>query len=67
MAGAQAALNIRYNWQLVGGVNYYAELGNAKLTDGTEDEDTKDLGVTYSEIFEGRAGLNFNCGLRIQF
>ena len=67
LAGAQAALNIKYNWQLVGGVNYYAEIGNAKLSSGLEDEDTKDLGVTYSEIFEGRAGANFNFGLRIQF
>ena len=67
LVGAQAAINIRYNCQLVGGVNYYAELGNAKLSSGVEDEDTKDLGVTYSEIFEGRAGANLNFGLRIQF
>ncbi len=69
LAGAQLAINLRYNAQLVGGVNYYAELGNASLTKSgkTDTENSKDLGVTYSEIFEGRAGLNFNCGLRIQF
>ena len=67
MAGAQAAINLRYNCQLVGGATYYAELGNAKLSSGVEDEDTKDLGVTYSEVFEGRAGVNINFGVRIQF
>ena len=67
MAGAQAAINLHYNCQLVGGASYYAELGNAKLSSGVEDEDTKDLGVTYSEIFEGRAGVNINFGVRIQF
>lgn len=65
-AGAQAAINLRYNCQLVGGANYYAELGNAQLTKG-QDEESKELLYTYSEIFEGRAGVNINFGVRIQF
>ena len=67
LAGAQIALNLKYNWQLVGGVNYYAELGNAQLTKSVEAENSKDLMRTYSEIFDGRAGANINVGLRIQF
>ncbi|MBO7433410.1 MAG: hypothetical protein J6U13_06600 [Salinivirgaceae bacterium] len=65
LVGAQAAVNIKYNWQIVGGLNYYAEVGNASLTKGENNEET--LSVTYSDIFEGRAGANINVGLRIQF
>ena len=66
-AGAQLAINIKYNVQLVGGLNYYAEAGNASLTKDTEDEKSKDMGIKYSEVFDGRAGTNINVGLRIQF
>ena len=66
LVGAQAAVNIKYNWQIVGGLNYYPELTNAQLTKENSESD-KDLGVAYSEIFEGRAGANINIGLRIQF
>lgn len=66
-AGAQLAVNIRYDIQLVGGLNYYAEMGNASLTKDAEDSDSKDMGVKYSELFDGRAGTNINLGVRIQF
>ncbi len=66
-AGAQLAINIKYNVQLVGGLNYYAEAGNASLTKDSEDEKSKDMGIKYSEVFDGRAGANINVGLRIQF
>lgn len=67
-AGAQLELNIKYNVQLVGGLNYYAEVGNASLTKETNSENMKDLGVAYSDIFEGRGNTsNINVGLRIQF
>lgn len=65
LVGAQAAVNIKYNWQIVGGLNYYAEIGDATIS--KEDSNSTPLGVTYSEIFEGRAGANINIGLRIQF
>ena len=65
-AGAQMAINLRYDIQLVGGINYYSEVGNASLTKKNEDGD-KELGVRYSEIFEGRLGSSINLGLRIQF
>lgn len=66
-AGAQLAVNIKYDVQLVGGLNYYAEMGNASLTKDTEDSKSKDMGVKYSELFDGRAGTNINLGVRIQF
>jgi len=66
-AGAQLAVNIRYDIQLVGGLNYYAEMGNASLTKDAEESDSKDLGIKYSELFDGRAGTNINLGVRIQF
>lgn len=66
-AGAQLAINIKYNMQLVGGINYYAEVGNASLTKETDSSDSKDLGVMYSDLFDGRAGANINMGVRIQF
>lgn len=65
--GAQLAVNIKYNAQIVGGLNYYAEIGNATLTKDTESDESKDLGVGYSKVFDGRAGANINVGLRIQF
>ena len=65
--GAQLAVNIKYNMQIVGGVNYYAESGNATLTKETDSEESKDMGVKYSELFDGRSGANINLGLRIQF
>ena len=65
--GAQLAVNIKYDMQIVGGVNYYAESGNASLTKETDSEESKDMGVKYSELFDGRAGTNINLGLRIQF
>ncbi|MBR3568021.1 MAG: hypothetical protein IKN94_07080 [Salinivirgaceae bacterium] len=66
-AGAQLAVNIRYDLQLVGGLNYYAEMGNASLTKNAEESDSKDMGIKYSELFDGRAGTNINLGVRIQF
>ena len=65
--GAQLAINIKYNAQIVGGLNYYAEVGNASLTKDTDSEESKDLDKRYSEVFDGRAGANINLGLRIQF
>ncbi|MBR2772855.1 MAG: hypothetical protein IKD78_12750, partial [Bacteroidales bacterium] len=66
-AGAQLAVNIKYDMQIVGGLNYYAEMGNATLTKDAEDSDSKDMGIKYSELFDGRAGTNINLGVRIQF
>lgn len=69
-AGAQLAINVRYDIQLVGGVNTYADLGSATLTkkdkDGNE-TNGKDLGVSYSKLFEGRGGMSINFGVRILF
>lgn len=65
-AGAQIAINMKYNVQLVGGVNYYVPLEEAKLTKKNEDEE-KSLGVSYSSMFDGRVGGNINLGVRIQF
>ena len=66
--GAQLAINIKYNVQLVGGLNYYAEAGNATLTKDTESEESTPLdNKKYSDVFDGRAGTNINVGLRIQF
>lgn len=68
LVGAQLAINLKYNCQLVGGVSYYVEAGDAELTKGSDSkEESKDLMRTYSEIFEGRAGANINVGVRIQF
>lgn len=64
LVGAQAAVNIKYNWQIVGGLNYYAEIGDATIS---KEDNSTPLGAAYSEIFEGRAGANINIGLRIQF
>lgn len=64
--GAQMAINMKYNVQLVGGMNYYVQLENAMLTK-KNDEDEKSLGVTYSSMFDGRVGANINLGVRIQF
>ncbi|MBP5668010.1 MAG: hypothetical protein J6X32_07675 [Salinivirgaceae bacterium] len=66
-AGAQLAVNIKYDMQIVGGLNYYAEMGNASLTKNAEESDSKDMGIKYSELFDGRAGTNINLGVRIQF
>lgn len=69
-AGAQLAINIRYDMQLVGGVNAYADLGSATLTKKDKDENEtsgKDLGVSYSKLFEGRGGMSINLGVRILF
>ena len=65
-AGAQMAVNVKYNIQLIGGVNYYVPLEEAKLTKKNED-DEKSLGVSYSSMFDGRVGGNINLGVRIQF
>ena len=68
LVGAQLAINLKYNCQLVGGVSYYAELGDAELTKGSNSEEaSKGLMRTYSEIFKGRARTNINVGVRIQF
>ena len=68
LVGAQLAINIKYDMQIVGGVNYYAALGNASLTKDTDSDESKDLGVKYSKLFEGRGdAANINLGLRIQF
>lgn len=64
--GVQMAVNIRYNVQLVGGMNGYVQLEEAKLTKKNEEKE-KSLGVTYSSMFDGRVGGNFNLGVRIQF
>lgn len=65
--GAQLAVNIKYNAQIVGGLNYYAEMGDATLTKDVDSDESSELNKKYSEVFNGRAGANINVGLRIQF
>ncbi len=69
-AGIQAAVNIRYNVQLVGSLTYYAGLGDAFTTakDDGEDGTDFDIDAKYSDLFDGRAdAANISFGVRIEF
>ncbi len=59
-AGANLALNITYNFQIVAGYNFYAMIGNAY-----QDEDALDY--KYNEIFDSREGGAQFVGLRFKF
>lgn len=69
-AGVQAAINLRYNLQLIGSLTYYAGLGDAFTTAKDEDEDDTDFDINakYSDLFDGRAdAANISFGVRIEF
>lgn len=70
-AGAQLAVNLKYNLQLVGGATCF---GFAKpyiknKNDDDEDDEKKEPidNANYGDLFVGRSGLNINLGLRIEF
>ena len=70
-AGAQLAVNLKYNLQLVGGATCF---GFTKpyiknKNDDNEDDEKKEPidNANYGDLFVGRSGLNINLGLRIEF
>jgi hypothetical protein len=59
--GGNLAINVRHNIQLMGGISYYALIGNAY------NKDNDDLGIKWDEIFQDRKGLSGLVGLKIMF
>lgn len=59
--GLKFGANIRYNIQLIAAANYYSFIG--KMSDSNKETYTK----SWDEVFEGRKGLSFDLGLRLQF
>jgi hypothetical protein len=61
--GGYATINILYNLQLVGTVNYYTPFGNAFLK---VDDNSTDLNRMYYYYFSDRKGLAIELGLRFE-
>ena len=58
--GANLALNLRHNIQLMGGIGSYSFIGNAQ--NGDTDTET-----SWTDIFDGREGASAMFGLKIMF
>ncbi len=63
--GANLAINLRYNFQVVGGVGFYGFI-NPQDGDGNDLMDGED-NKKYSDIFPDRKGASTYIGLRYQF
>ncbi|MBC7124546.1 MAG: hypothetical protein H5T24_02865 [Bacteroidales bacterium] len=59
-AGANLALNLKHNFQLMGGIGSYSFIGNAENDDG-------DTGLTWDEIFTDRKGMATMFGVKFMF
>ncbi|MCB8965086.1 MAG: hypothetical protein H6536_08630 [Bacteroidales bacterium] len=61
--GANLALNLKHNFQLVGGVGFYAFVSDPENDDEVESVGEK----SWNEYFEGREGAAAMLGLKIMF
>jgi hypothetical protein len=62
--GASASMNITHWMHIVGGINYYAIIGNAY----DKDRKAELFGdYSYTEYFANREGMSLDVGLRIEF
>lgn len=59
-AGANLALNLKHNFQLMGGIGSYSFIGNAE-------NDNVDTGLTWDEIFTDRKGMATMFGVKFMF
>jgi len=59
--GLNLALNLKHNFQIIGGLGSYAFISNA--TSSTDE----DLGKAWDEIFKERSGLSYVVGLKVMF
>ncbi|QKG79081.1 hypothetical protein [Tenuifilum thalassicum] len=58
--GANLALNLKHNFQVMFGMGSYSFIGNAEDDDG-------DTGLTWNDYFEGRSGAATMFGIKLMF
>ncbi len=63
LIGITGGLNLHYNFQLIGGFNYYIPIGDLWVTPGSDK--AVPLTMSWSKVFDGRQGLAIFGGIRI--